>query len=384
MISNSHESSGSSQISRMAFGIGSWDFGIRCDLTSRFTIAQYVNLLTHALESIPSLNNLEIVPEPDDHGDRVIDANCGTSTPNGLHIFSHGSLYSISFDLYIPFRIQIELGGPFVESDTNTEHFKVHTRYDYYSPVVFVELVGGDKPSVPSSAVMVIRDYLEFECERSSHNLLFSCVGPTPFHANFYIESHPDSHVSDIFNCEDLRLRGYSKITFTYCVLSFGTMQDAFEDLMEELADELGVYYKVQRDDFRRYRQWHNISTLLTHLTDHFDQTGWRKILWLTFTRGNDLNKLSVALARFEANRVSTEHSIAQAFRSTYSKRGGHFLKEYVEENIENRPIFPQDPTMDLVAFIEGRRIKALEFIVTLSAAIVGGIIGSLITLMLQ
>ena len=384
MIDKHQNASTQDQVSRVFFGVGCWDFGLRWNSSSRITINHYHAKLREGLESISSLNNLDIDWQLDDQANATVDLVNGTHTEDGVEIFSRDICWSITFDLYIPFRIQADLAGDHVQFQTRTENFKVYLRHTFYSPVAFVELLNADEPPGPSSAMVVIRKYLDRECRESSEDLVFSCLGPTPFHADFHIEARAAQHGAAAFEIRDVSSRAYSDITFFYSASLFDNTRSAFEQLMEELEDELGLYYKIQESNSIKYQHWLQIEKLMSRLTKHLERSGWRQIFWRTCTRGRDLEKLNIGLAEFEREQISDDYSITEAFRNIYTSGLSGFLRTYVEAEIEGRPVFPTKPTTDLLGFIEHRRQKALEFLVVLVAAIVGGVAGSLITIFVR
>ena len=366
---------------RASFGVGCWDFGVRCKPSSQLSINQYVALLTKGLEGVSTLNNLKIVPESDDQDNATIDSAHATETDDGIAIFSHGIVWCIEFDLYIPFRIQKTLAEDHVQFNTRTEIFRVYIHHAYSSPVAFVELVGADESPAPSAAMKVVRKFLARECRDSSHELAFASVGPTPFHADFHIEAHAVQNKGRVFEIRDLDSPGYSDITFFYCASSFDTVQDALRELVYELREELGLFYNIQSENESRYERWNQVERLMSRLVRRSQRTGWRQLVRDARMRSQDLEELSIALADFEADRISGEYATKQAFRSVYKKTSA-FLRAYVEAEMEGRPVFPTRPVADLLGFIEGRRLKTLELLAILAAAIVGGVTGSLITIL--
>ena len=271
------------------------------------------------------------------------------------------------------------MGINYRQFDIKTEKFKIYILHDYYSPVAFVELLDANEPSAPSSAMVVVREYLERECLRSSHDLVFSCLGPTPFHANFYIEAGTAQNIDNTFEIQELTSRGYSDITFLYHPSFFDTVQDAFKRLAFELSDELGLFYQIHKNNSILYHSWHQIEKLVHGLTENHKRMGFR-----VFRHGRSIEKLSIALTKFEADRISDEQYITDGFRALYGKGLPAYLKNYLETEIAERPIFPTGPITNLLGFIEGRRLKVLEFLVVLIAAVVAGGIGSLITILIN
>ena len=147
-----------------------------------------------------------------------------------MTIFSHGVVWRIDFDLYIPLRIQKDLAGRDTQWDTGTENFRIHVRHSFYSPITFVRLLGTDKSNAPSTAMVVVREYLQTKCAEPSSDLRFTCLGPTPFHADLHIEPDvtPDAarNKSRGFGMKRLDPPGYSDITFYYSTSYFGRHPD--------------------------------------------------------------------------------------------------------------------------------------------------------------
>ena len=383
MTPDDNNASTPNPILRASFGVGCWDFGIRCQPSSTFTVSQYVALLSKGLETVSSLNNLQVGPELDpavDDNTQIGSADA-TEVEDGRAIFSHGIVLGITFDLYVPFRIQNNLAGDRTEFHTKTEHFRVRIRHAYYSPVVFVELLDADAPRRPSAAMIVLRKYLEKECQDSSHGLAFSFLGPTPFHADFRIAEHPVQNLSGrTFEVKDVDSTGYADITFVYNAPSFDTARDALEELFDDLMNELGFFYRIVEDDLRKYKSWSEIERLIPGAVSQSERTSWLDRIRRAHRRSKDLKELSVALMQFEVNQIMNTSHTRRSFRNVYKKDAPALLKAYVEAEIDERPTFPTEPVTQLLTFMESRRSKTLELLVLLGAAVVGGITGSLIT----
>ena len=69
------------------FGVGCWDFGIRCQPSQEFSVDSYTTNLKERLEAISSLNNLNIITLWDDE-DEKIDFGHATKADNGMAIFA--------------------------------------------------------------------------------------------------------------------------------------------------------------------------------------------------------------------------------------------------------------------------------------------------------
>lgn len=365
---------------RLSFGVGSWDFGVRLAPHSKITPRQYIAILTQHLEGISSLNNLVVEPESCDEGDVTLPETNLEQNGDTLLVLSHTLVYRIDFDLYIPDRIQQELAKDRLSSvgDLQTEHFRVHLCHAYHAPVVFIELLGDAESAHPSTAVVVVREYLRSRCDESSNGLEMKWVGPTPFHADFFLKSRLAEEGSSVLQCEKIQRPGYSKINFIYSEHVFDNVSDALEELTLKLQEEFGLFYMINTIDSQRIRCWEDIEKLLAALTERFDRVGWRRLLP---SRRASLKELSIALARFEADKIATDYTTEQAFRHTYGRGLPTFLRDHIETAIASRFTFPTGPTAALLKFIENRRAKALELLVIIAAAVVGGITGAMITI---
>jgi hypothetical protein len=117
----------------------------------------------------------------------------------------------ISFDLFIPFRLQEEVF--YGESVENCERFSVRIFYGYEFPVTVVSPRDDRfKPSENgfSRSIPIIREFIDSK-SKSSGSFKFTCMGPSPFHAEFLVnKSSPDG--------EPIRVEkslGYDKIYIT-------------------------------------------------------------------------------------------------------------------------------------------------------------------------
>lgn len=132
------------------------------------------------------------MPEPDNYKDyytKELKKNLGQiSSIKEINIsFNEIGEKIIEFELYIPKRIQEELSS-FKKEEIDTEKFGIIIQDSFHGPVTFVEPINSKDLDNPSFAVQVTREFLRREFEKySSSNMEFTCIGPSPFHAEFIV-----------------------------------------------------------------------------------------------------------------------------------------------------------------------------------------------------
>ena len=217
-----------------------------------------------------------------------------------------------------------------------------------------------------------------------TRELVFTCLGPTPFHADFCITPGPVQN-DRIFEHTVLESRGYSQITFRYEAASgFSSAQAAFEALIEEVDYELDCYYFVISQSSENYKDWGPIERLFSDLIGDSQPTDWWQRMRNARSRSRSFQELSIRLARFQAKQIANEYHIRKAFYETYNKNIPCYFRAYVEAAMKERPVFPTEPIADLLGFLERRRLKGAELRAILVAAMVGGLSGSLLTVFLS
>jgi len=68
--------------------------------------------------------------------------------------------------------------------------------------------------------------------------------------------------------------------------------------------------------------------------------------------------------------------------RETYSTDEPTYLESFVKRAMQDRQVFPTQQVNQLATFLEKRRSKAVELFIILSASLIGGVAGSLLTLL--
>lgn len=309
----------------------------------RFEMHDYVEELRSALQQVTTINNIQIEFDEDEPG---YDVGSGElpCLEEGSGIFPQPMRLEIRFDIYIPFRIQEELSRVSVTYETRSENFRLHIEYSFHGPVAYVEPLNATGIFRPSTAVQVVREYLKRELNTNASVIVFECLGPSPFHADFYLESVPSELEESCgfpFSVEHIRTRGYAEVVFTYAESFFPNRDTAIHVLFSELSDELGLFYEAKRLDLDAYRDWDGIQEKFLALTDVTTEAGVRRRIRAMWQRGRDLHLLHTSLVRFDANQLLQQNELERHYRSTYSTDEPTYLQSFITAEVQNRPIFP-------------------------------------------
>ena len=367
----------------IAFGIGSWEIGLNIDEPFCLNVHEYCGLFGSELGTIASLTDINI--NYDENDAIEFSQQNFEHTGNGTAVFPGHSIFDFSFSLYIPLRIQRELLGSYFEDGIGTEKFVIHNHNVYHGWVCYVVLVDPKKNTTPSTAIRLVREYLKMQIRLISTKLVFRFVGPSPFHADFWIKADKEKNQNgERFLCERVHREGYSTIIFRCCADEFSSANDACRKLFGMLDYELDLFYQIHRNNVDQFDQWEKISVSVERMCDQIESTNGFQNIGIHVRSGEQLSKLHVALVRFESMHIHRIHEEDRNFSELYDGGRPVFLKSFVEASISSRPVFATKQTKDLVAYIEARRTKAIEWIVVVAAGLVGGIAGSIATLLVR
>lgn len=364
-----------------AFGVGCFHFGITDKMPSTFSSRQYAKEIESTLKEISNIS--QIMLDFDDFSDldeqRFSHDGDIPEFSDGEDWFPYLSYLDISFEIYLPYRVQAEiLEIPEQLVMTQSERFRVSIRNCYHSPVSFIAAIGADTEDCqPSNAIVLLRRYLEKEVKKQDGRLRFEFVGPSPFHADFFLRLVPDA-TAHTFDLSLDRRRGYDKLVFITKDDWFEDENEALEALYEELDDELALYYCIIRSHGLFYDAWANVNEHISKIMQSEQSKGPWMYARRVCTRGHELSALSDELCLFRSLLIQEKQKLDEAYRNTYASGG--YLTEYVQDIFQNPPEFPVKETSDLVQFREQRHSKFWEMLTLLIAAILGGLVGGLLT----
>lgn len=288
----------------------------------------------------------------------------------------------VKFKLYIPTRIQKEITDS-SNPATYTENFSIEIFYPFYMPVAIVTPIEPSKESDPSTALMLVRKFIEKEFKEKSFDYVdFQSLGPSPFHADFFIYEKDDDYFEADSNYEMNITKdiGYDLIEFQYSNKFFKDSNEFFDEIKREFINEAGAYYQIIQLKNRVRTEWEELEILVALMINDFQE---KRLFSIGRSINSHLNETLINFSLFKMNEINNIDLISKIYSSTYEKDEG-LLKEYLTYEVNEEDVYPSAEVGELLFLFEQRRSKKTEYVVCLLAAILGGVIGSFLTSVLS
>lgn len=354
------------------FGVGCFEFRPQQSVPFTITVKKHAEAITKGLSQLTSLSDLEVFFDEEDVEELDIDQEI-PSLAEGT-CFPELSFGRIHFSLYIPMRIQKEL-HPGHWSSTNTEHFAIYVRYSFNGPVVFVECVNAGSDCDPSDGVIVVREYLKQQLAHSD-SIIFDCIGPSPFHADFFAQQHPSTKDIDV---EQTKRPGYNR----FDIKTNWSLEDpdGLDRVFNAFEYELDDFYHLARQRVLQMNRWSTLEEdwsslrVLVRAGATFYQLGRRLEIHKAAR-----NLVTDAYA-FSADRSMAKQSANETVNETHRNGLPPLMANFVEASLSEA--FPEYPVDSLIAWathIHDSSFKTAELGTVFLSALVGGLVGSILT----
>jgi len=251
----------------LSFGVGCFHFGIRRSLPLTLKGTEYLEELRNRLEGIPNVDHIVVDSYGISESDTTEVNEPLTSIEEGYNFFPPpASGFDVSFEIYIPHRIQDQLAPFDRKVFTCTERFRVYIRNPYFFPIAFVEAIEPSGDCQPSDAVVVVREFLQKHFDQLEQDGVgFDVLGPSPFHADFFLQAGTGSekgYDNSGFRFKPVYQRGYDRMIFFFDASLYGEIDEARESLFCELGEEIGVFYRLEHLNLMRMWQWQQLRDL--------------------------------------------------------------------------------------------------------------------------
>lgn len=353
-----------------AFGIGNFEFNLTRDIEA-LTIFDFVSELKNKLASIHNIESIEIDYDNIDN-DRVIvfEAPTGLRSNDGYN--PHIQFLDLWFDLYIPHRVQetflAELGFQHM-ADPLIERFRVNIKEHFYSMVTHVEMLGATRESEPSNGVIIVREYLKKYFNSLGSFIKFHAIGPSPFHANFYVTERPkksDGHI-EINLVEKM---GYNDVE----IFTTSDEMVPLDFIYYDMHRELDFYYGLINIRNEFMHEWHDISNKLSELMN-LDSSRFNFISHVK--RKRLIGEILKLLWMFKARVIDVSSRGIINYNDVYAvNKGCFYIQGFVDREASLKYDYPIDDTKELVKFYEEKSSKSLELMINFTTALLGALVG--------
>ncbi len=361
-----------------AFGIGSFHFSLDFSKAPvSLTVDEFVREVRRVLESIQSISDLELNYDEDmTPPDSLINLDYfknDCSPPDA--VFPFIILFEVKFTLTLLKTFQNKLlgyaGG--YDNESSTDLFDVQINYNYQTALVMVKIANSSRRSSGASAIQVVREYLRAEFKMANSFVTFNVLGPSPFHANFYI-TQDDSLDSNTVNLvEEI---GYDVIEIILGREDESAGLGQEDRFMIDFRGELDTFYEciTVRNwfSFRWFEIKEKISTLEFYQNRRFSPLFY-------FQKRKLISDILLDLWNFNNDKIEAENGILSN-HSKFSYHRDGVIKNFIDKEIKNSPKYSVKETIELVQFFEQKNAKSFELGMALITSVIGGVIGAVIT----
>ncbi|MDV2984196.1 UNVERIFIED_CONTAM: hypothetical protein Q9R58_07770 [Methylobacteriaceae bacterium AG10] len=368
----------------LAVGIGClWfsrkDIPRKLSTLENFDFEAHFASLKKELEAIPNISNIEVhtpklnmymLYDDDDEDELAKFFPCTTQA-------------AISFSINLPSRVQTL--HHLREPNTGSENFNVLLNWANEAPVAYMSYEAADANVSPSSAIVVVRKFLENHFENNSKKFSFETIGPSPMHADFYIsgnefpsESEPIMSIRD----ESFAGVGYKDFRITYNPQEIENDNVALKIFIARYTESIASYYRTicyRNHLLDRSRETHShLQDLLKVQT----QPGLRGVVKRLFHAPKISKDLSISLLSEELSKMDLLEHLTSSKREQSLLPDSPF-EEFAAAEVEGAPSRPSSSIREVIGLFEERYLKNLENMTVIGAGVFGGIIGSTITYLL-
>jgi hypothetical protein len=280
---------------------------------------------------------------------------------------AHGGV-RLEFNMFLPFRVQDTIHG---RCDVEMMHVDVIYGYELPVAVVSYEWPDEEGDATPSDAVIVARKFLQkkltddrFQCD---------CIGPSPFHANFYLVQ-PDLE-------ETIRIEDVSVDRLAYASLELMAPRGMSLDTAFRLANLDTIFSKFYKLSELRSRLIHSQVTIIESSRELLEEqapSGYFRRLRAAREQGKTVDTLNAQVFREMLLRLDMSNVLAKTdqleIAGSENPMERFFAEHRVMSSEEGWTRFSE-----VAKFFEDRRQKTIGNFTAISAGVLGGVIGSVI-----
>ncbi len=313
--------------------------------------------------------------------DNISDVDVGRNIPYSSYSWVDGGELipllvksAISFNIFMPDRLKDKyLMG--LASPVEQDYFQVLILYDRGLPVTYITYdIRVQKAKLrehfPSSAVVFIRMYLA-EKLADHKRVSFNIIGPSPFHADFFVtdtDKGEDAEIEDLTKLGD----GYRTI-----LCKIGTDNaDALGKFVDRYGKTISSYYLSVRYrnaslDFgeKILKGMSELSNLMIPGRSSRKKLGfWRQ--------GERIDELLNTIIRDKINRIQFSEHLYREREEGFINENDVFFR-FFEREAKDTFELPLEDIKQLLSILEERRQRSRSNRAVLLSGVLGGVLGA-------
>lgn len=386
----------------MEFGFGCLAFDISREYFGEFsedypfTPEHYTELVERALQSVPGITSLSVVPASAiDVGGGMVAKGVWSPVPhdepglrdNGeLVIQLHG--LHISFELVVPLSFQADREISRLPHPATT--FLVEIFAVEHGPAALVwNMPSATERSIGPWAVRAVREYLDDEFARREDSVgpvNFEFLGPSPMHVDGVAEwatdsaegpnsEEPQSATGWTCSWQDVR-GGYADLSLE--LRGSGGVTEAAELVSRSLAEEAALFYRLVH--IRNELQLREAKLVQT-LDELINKT--RKPWWRDLRQPPGLQELSLDALRLKSDVARASRMASLWIRSSLHGADVAALEPLLQRERGSIDEVLDPATLELVDLLEHRDAGRKERVTLVAAGFIGALAGSGLTALL-
>lgn len=230
----------------------------------------------------------------------------------------------------------------------------------------------------PSDAIAFIRNYLE-EKLRGNAKVQFQFLGPSPFHADFFVTRHNGQHGEAIAKDISFSGRGYRTLYFEFPVADHELI-DSFISINQDI---LSLYYAVIRYRNRSMRLGAKIAEGTEQLYSRSQSRGFLSSIPRWFRNGRIIDDVYKSILDQKMNDIGRARFLTEA-KETDTIDESDIIYPFIEREAKDELWMPTDHVKDILKMLEDRRQGYIRNTTTVVAGLIGGILGAGLTFLLS
>jgi len=362
-----------------SFGVGCFHFGIKKNPPYNYSIERYIKELKKLLKTISSIKNIKITHFGQTNKKKIekIQKNF-PEIDKGDGYFPHIDSLSIEFEVHIPQRIQEEISGRNFEK---TENFAISINYNFDFPTTIIEATSPLPNENFSSSVVIVREFLRNEIKKIGSNFIkFECLGPSPIHANFFIKP------KKLKKNQKIKIEITKKLSYNKIVIFYNQAEISFKEAKKIVYFKINIqadfFYYLASVRARLIHKWVTISSLVDNYTTKINKKTFSGFWSQLFFPNKEINNITMLLAEFEMDEIHTKDLIRERKDHIFFDEQENILQDSCEEEIKNYYCYPTKQIKELLSLFYNQSSRIFDNFIVITAAIIGGAIGALITLL--